>query len=175
MKLHRYFLVAVIAIALAFSASALLTPDAHASASTPQRHSSNCAVQMVYLHGTNPPTVQCLRQKIAPGLAPDIATTQCSNRALALRASTQGAGDEYICFIGTGFVNLTDFYRAWPYTWNDSANWYGPGCNYGVFYIDINGNGTHQNFVAGTAHNFDGQNGRLPAYTLSSLRIDTSC
>lgn len=175
MKPYRYFLVALMAIALAVSTSALLTPYAHANASTPQRHSGNCAVQMVYLHDANPPTVQCLQQKIAPRPSPYIATTQCSNRALALRGATIGQGDQYLCFIGTGFVNLTDFIRNFPQTWNDFANWYGPGCNYGVFYIDTNGNGTHQNFIAGTAFNFDGRNGRLPANTLSSLRIDTSC
>jgi hypothetical protein len=83
--------------------------------------------------------------------------------------------DYYLCFLGTGFVNLTDYPWGIGSNWDNKPNWYGTGCNTGTFFADINGGGTRQNFSPGVQANFDGQNGRLPALTLSSFQITSSC
>lgn len=180
MKYYRYLLTLLVALTFTVFASILITPPAYAKsqAAMPQASSHSCAVTMVYLHGANPPTTTCLKQSQSSGLiTPDTYGSDCSNQTLALR-STDQYGDQYLCFLGTGFVNLTDYvWRTWwPYsTWNDAADWYGTGCNTGVFFADVNGNGTRQTFGPGRQVNFDGQSGRLPDRTLSSFRIDVSC
>ena len=174
--MRRYYFIVAASI-FYIVLSIIATSHVFASTSTPslQTQKEHCVGMMVYLHDKYPSTTRCLRTQVSGQVTPFSYTTDCTNRSLALRGHDDW-GDLYLCFLGTGFANLTDFtWRVWPFTWNGYANWYGPGCNYGYFYTDINGNGTIQRFVAGTAYNFDGQNGRLMAYTLSSFRIDSSC
>jgi hypothetical protein len=176
MRHYRCFWLSLTALTFASLTSFLVVPNARANTRTSPTQLDHCIVQMVYLHGEQPPTLQCLRQEQPSGqVSIKISTTDCSNQALALRG-TDNLGDLYLCFIGTGFVNLTDYsWRIVGGNWDNSANWYGTGCNTGTFYADTNGNGTQQNFSPGVQHTFDGQEGRLPSLTLSSLRISSSC
>lgn len=62
------------------------------------------------------------------------------------------------------------------WNWNDKASSYQPGCSPGTFYKDIGQEGQYQNFLArGYRENFDGQAGRLPNDSLSSVYLASSC
>jgi hypothetical protein len=175
MKYHHGFWLSLTALTFAILTSFLVAPNAWANTQTFPTRLDQCVVQMVYLHGKQPPTLQCLKREQPSGQGSiNTSTTDCTDQALALRG-TDDLGDLYLCFLGTGFVNLTDYSWRGILTWNDAANWYGTGCNTGTFYSDTNGNGTQQNFSPGIQHTFDGQGGRLPSLTLSSLRISSSC
>lgn len=178
MKQHHYFLPLCIALTFAVFTSILITPGAHANAQTSASKvdSNRCVVTMVYLHGKNPPTTSCVKQSQSSGqITSDISGSDCSGDTLALRGS-DNLGDLWLCFLGAGFVNLTDYiWRIWPATWNDRPNWFGAGCNTGSFFSDIDGNGTEQNFASGQTGSFDGKNGRLAWPSVSSFIVNDSC
>ncbi|GER90747.1 hypothetical protein KDW_49090 [Dictyobacter vulcani] len=76
-----------------------------------------------------------------------------------------------ICFVGTGFVNMTSFSVNPFWNWNDQASSYGTGCLDGIFYTNTNGWGQSQPFTMKTTGNFDGYAGHLPNDALSSIYI----
>ncbi|GHO47042.1 hypothetical protein KSX_52050 [Ktedonospora formicarum] len=87
-----------------------------------------------------------------------------------------------ICFIGTGWADLTQYWLFWPVSWNDQASSFYGGCNNGTFYQNVDKNthtgwGNSQSF--GGAYNwggnFDGLNGHLPNDSLSAILITSSC
>ncbi|HEX4206460.1 MAG TPA: hypothetical protein VHZ51_20125 [Ktedonobacteraceae bacterium] len=130
---------------------------------------------MVYLHGNNPSTEKCLKQGLVSGKAtPFTYTTGCSSSALAIETTDGSYQGHYLCFLGTGFVNLTDYIYIWPFSWNDLADYAGTGCNYGVFYQDINGNGSQEDFNPGHQIFFGSTPGSLPYKSLSSFEIDAT-
>jgi len=168
MKHYRYFLLLLAYLTIVVFSYTLVTPNAHASAqSIPSPVNNGCTVQNVHLNGNQPPTITCLTL--------DTVGSDCSSSTLSLRATDGFNMDYYLCFLGTGFVNLTDYPWGIGSNWDNRANWYGTGCNTGTFFADSNGSGTKQTFSPGVQANFDGQNGRLPFATLSSLQITSSC
>ena len=178
MKHCRCFPVYVVVLAIVVFSCMLITPNTHVSAQgTPSPTKNYCVVQMVHLNGKNPPTTTCLRQSVPPGQVILAAGSDCSSSTLTLGGADL-YGDLELCFLGTGFVNLTDYVWRVPLvggTWDNRAQWYSTGCNSGTFYADINGSGTLQKFGTGEEANFDGQNGRLSNLTLSSFQITSSC
>ncbi|GHO70493.1 hypothetical protein KSC_093850 [Ktedonobacter sp. SOSP1-52] len=87
-----------------------------------------------------------------------------------------------ICFIGTGWADMTQYWIFWPGNWNDQASSFYGGCNSGTFYQNVNtsthtGWGNSQNFsgVYSGEGNFDGLNGHLPNDSLSAIYISSSC
>jgi hypothetical protein len=151
--------------------------SAHSTQSS--QNKDGCAHLLVHLHSNKLATATCLDTgKSSSGVTPFTTTTGCNTNSLELYVDSTAINiTASICFIGTGYANMSDYYGPWyaPFNWNDTANRYRTGCNSGTFYKDSNGNGTAQPFSSNQAHTFDGQSGRLPIYTLSSLRIVTSC
>jgi hypothetical protein len=138
---------------------------------------SGCAHLLVHLQGSKSATTTCLDAITGlSSVTPFTSTVGCTSNSLELDAYAVGITST-ICFIGTGYANMSDYTGPWylPVTWNDEAVHYKTGCNSGTFYIDSNGNGTQQPFSPREERDFDGQSGRLPAHTLSSLIITSSC
>lgn len=166
---------------LLISCSLIFVTTTLASAHSTQilQNKDKCAHILVHLHNNEPAVATCLDAAKDPSsAAPFTSTTGCNTNSLELYVdSTVINATASICFIGTGYANMSDYYGPWyaPFNWNDTANRYRTGCNSGTFYKDSNGNGAAQPFSRNQAHTFDGQSGRLPIYTLSSLIIITSC
>jgi hypothetical protein len=161
-------------LVITISISFIVIPSAHASNISTVHSLSHCAVEFVQLHGNSSPEVTCLKQEGASGkISPHTYGTDCSSNTLQL-SGLDGLGRLTLCFLGTGFINLTDYtWRVWPDTWNDRATRYSTGCNYGVFYADIDGGGSSQSFTAGQSDLFSGH--PLNQLTLSSFSITRSC
>jgi hypothetical protein len=144
----------------------------------PRPHNqSGCAHLLVHLQGSKSAITTCLDATTSSSsVTPFTSTVGCMNNTLELDTFTALA-TESICFIGTGYANMSDYIGPWyaTFNWNDAALNYKTGCNSGTFYSDSNGNGIQQPFSPHEEHDFDGQSGRLPALTLSSLRITSSC
>ncbi|GCF11349.1 hypothetical protein KDI_49130 [Dictyobacter arantiisoli] len=157
--------IATLVITLIFFTSS--TSNVHASSKPSVPHLEHCAVELVHLNGSNAPTVECLRpEKTAGQIIPNTYGTDCTSQALLLQAQDNN-GTLQICFLGTGFINLTDYtWRFWPNTWNDRPTYYQSGCTRGIFYSDINGQGSTQNF----GQYESGSLGTVQ-YTLSSFYI----
>ncbi|WP_338254124.1 hypothetical protein [Dictyobacter halimunensis] len=104
--------------------------------------------------------------------------TGCSTSAFELYDSP-GWGGNTICFIGSGFVNLTDYCAHWfgnaycTNSWNDNAASFWSGCSTGTMYSDINGGGGSQRFDIYEKGNFS--YGNIQNYSLSSLKLDSNC
>lgn len=137
-----------------------------------------CGHLVVYLHDTSPATSKCLDTvQSSQSASPDTNVTQCGPDSLHIFDNINlDASDGDVCFIGTGFINMTDVPGPWwwgPLSWNDKASSYETNCTGGTFYSDINGNGSHQTFLSGEFGNFNGSP-RLNNDTLSSFIISGS-
>jgi len=141
--------------------------------------SMTCKTLRVGLHGNDAPTVECVQLGTSMGQSPSPNTNQrsCLGSDLHIYEDVdqqpwhRTSGQE-ICFYGTGFVNLTDFYIAFPFIqWNDHASSYYTGVWRGVFFRDSNGNGPSMPFSANSWANFGGS---LPIKNdqLTSIRVD---
>lgn len=164
--------------------------SAQASAASPVATSSRmvatqpCHTLYVRLNGSQPTVNRCLDGETPVdgstlGIGPDTyLDSGCNASALWIYADSNLSGDR-ICFRGSGSVNMGDYtYNCSGflcYSWNDVASSYYSGCSGGTFYVDANTSGTSQPFGSYISHNFDGQSGRLPNDTLSSLRLNSNC
>lgn len=130
---------------------------------------TSCHKLLVQLHGTQSATSTCLDGR-------DTGKVDCGNRnALVIWADANQTGWS-ICFEGAGFANMTSYGVGFWWNWNDQASSYAAGCSSGTFYKDINGGGQQQNFNPyPEQNNFDGQSGRLPNDSLSSLQLNSNC
>src|SRR5579885_1794907 len=149
---------------------------------TPQ----GCRHPIVYLHDTSPTTSKCMDtpQRSPHGssatMIPYTNVTNCGPQSLHLFNNINfDASNGDVCFVGTGFINLTDIQGPWwwgPFvSWNDKASSYQTNCTQGTFYADINGNGSHQAFASRQSANFDGVDFKLNNDTLSSFDITSQC
>src|SRR5579883_2738029 len=152
------------------------TVSAHSINSKP--FSNTCLHLLVTLHGNGPATSQCLDKVSHPqSVNPDTSVTDCGPSVLRIYwDQNQNGYLGEICFIGTGFVNMTEYYGPWYNykNWNDQASSYQTQCTTGSFFADTNGNGARQIFSYSQVGNFDGQNGHLQNDTLSSIQISNS-
>ncbi len=135
---------------MVFVATAGMAHTAHAAPVTPSKVRStpmSCYVTVVYLHGTNSPTMDCL-VKTKPAADKSVPDTQVEDCALVYTTpwvafyENADYGGEEICFIGTGFIpNLGEYWIDWPFvSWNDQVSSLNMGA-YGYLYQDINGGG----------------------------------
>ncbi|GHO49193.1 hypothetical protein [Ktedonospora formicarum] len=157
------------------------------------RPSDPCGHRLVHLHGKDAPTITCFdnsKQEVQP----NIGLGNCDSAEVTIWWDTSFTGD-YLCFVGNGFANLTDYAPAWynvPLchctSWNDQASGFSlHGCaltglpqsgnpDYpGYFAKDSNGNGQKQYFkdnISKSAKDFTGINGVLANDSLSSIYID---
>jgi hypothetical protein len=134
-----------------------------------------CGHLQVYLHGASSATTKCLDRKGGP----DIAPVPCDDNSLIIWADAYYTGWT-ICFKGYGATDMTSYCGPAPvgclWNWNDQASSYAPGCSGGTFYSDIGQEGQQQHFYGhDPKNNFDGQNGRLPNDTLSSVFLPSAC
>lgn len=164
-----------VAFLLCLTFATTTIPSYAASKITTQKPSATCHQLLVYLHGNAPATSKCLDQTHTGVIQNTTTDNGCTSYDLKIYSDPNYQGS-MICFIGTGFVNMTQYWLFWPVTWNDQASSFYGGCTTGTFYTNTNGWGQTQNFgqYAGEG-NFDGQNGDLPDNTLSSISIATSC
>jgi hypothetical protein len=173
LKHYLYFLKYLAALAVTIFISFVAIPYTHASSKNVPSPNC-CSIELVHLHGSNPPDITCLKREGSSGkISPNTYGSDCSSTTLELYGSDV-LGTLTLCFLGTGFINLTDYiWRFWPQTWNDKAYHYRTGCNYGTFFADTNGAGTQQGFNPNQNADFVGHS--LRAYTLSSFSITSSC
>jgi hypothetical protein len=159
---------------------ALLATTTPASAASPSSSAqkSSCHELLVHLNGNALATSQCLDQKIgaSTGFKPATAQDNCTTIGALKIFSDANYQGNVICFTGTGSVNLTSYWIAWPFvSWNDVASSFDGGCMAGTFYANTNNWGASEAFGNGNnAGAFDGVNGHLPNDTLSSLTITRS-
>jgi hypothetical protein len=178
LKFTKLLFFCICCIFLTFSQAAIA--QAAVRATPTNKPGYNCTVLQVQLHGSQPATSTCLskgKMTQKKGLRqPFVNVTQCSQAALEITADINGNGFT-ICFIGSGFANMTDYCGPSPFClswqWNDKASYFSSGCSGGVFYTDINGNGAAQLFHPYEASNFPF--GNIPNDSLSSLQLSNSC
>jgi hypothetical protein len=115
---------------------------------------SSCYRRVVYLHGKNPSTTACiLEQKpLADNPSPDLGTASCSSNLhspwLALYQDINYGGAS-ICFVGTGFDNLYNYFIIWPFeTWSDEVSSFDAGAS-GSMTTGTDGNGSVCYFYPG--------------------------
>lgn len=154
-----------------------------------------CKIQVLHLHGTQPPTMTCGDQpqtKHIGNLNPMCAgicqgSNNCNNATVSIWWDNDEQGPE-LCLEGNGYVSFTygaycAWIGIWCYNWNNSASSYElQGCalssrtNEGDFETFPNGSEVDQPFnipVSLSPGNFTGTNGRLPNDSLE--RIDLYC
>jgi hypothetical protein len=82
-----------------------------------------------------------------------------------------------ICFIGSGFVNLTNYWSPCGIitcsSWNDQASSFYTGCSPVTFWTNINAEGGNAEALPYTYGNFPDQG--VGNDTLSSLELYSSC
>ena len=142
-----------------------------------QLRQSGCRTLEVTLHGSDNPTLKCQDRTVSRlGVTPYTLATTCAsaNDLKIYQDAGQHSTGAVICFSGTGFINMTDYWVNWFQSWNDQASSWSSGKWEGVFYKDISGEGVYQNFPWLETGEFDGQNGALPNDSLSSFKIDGS-
>lgn len=147
------------------------------AAAVRQLRQAGCHVLEVTLHGNASPTAKCSLVVASSSAATPytLATTCASANDLKIyQDAFQKSTGAVICFSGTGFINMTDYWINWFQSWNDQASSWSSGKWQGAFYKDISGEGVSQNFNWFSTGEFDGQNGALPNDSLSSLKIDGS-
>lgn len=173
MKRFLLTTLALLALSLAFFIAAL-PASAHAATRSTQAssHHAVCHTLLVTLHGTAPATMSC-RDRTSNPISPRITTNNACGTYGALKLyQDSGFEGNTLCFLGTGFANMTDYWIFWPFTsWNDQVSSYNAGCNDGAFYANTGGTGQTQSFSQWASANLDGQSGRLPNDSLSSLQI----
>jgi len=185
-RFSRVTLIALASFVVIFIAA--IPASAHASLS-PLVKSINpvtrlelrCSHLLVHLNGKRTPLTKCLDHQ-KPNAKPFTYVTDCGAHTLFISQDYYGGGAT-ICFIGSGFANMTDYWGPWynHFNWNDQASYYAPGCSGGDFFADINGQGMRQSFVPYEYHhNFDGGtsfSGQrvLNNDTLSSLSLSSNC
>lgn len=142
-RLHTVALASVIAL-VAIGSIAMLAPGtAHAapSATADSPSGTQCRTWRVHLRGELPPEVACKAAPTPTGssLWPDTLSRSCYGSDLHLYVDINRGGD-VICFWGTGFVNLSDYWHIWPVqTWdNIVSSWYS-GVWHGTLYQYPNG------------------------------------
>ena len=142
-------------------------------------NTQNCFVLQVTLHGSQPATSTCVVQgkaQLTSGtVQPTTYVTGCSNAALTIYADHNQSGWT-ICFIGDGFVNMTDYSGPAPFfawNWNDNASSFRAGCASGTFYTDTNGNGGQSDFDPHQRGDFPF--GNIWDDSLSSIQIYGNC
>lgn len=156
--------------------SAYQSQPASAHTQTPQ---AACHILVVHLHGTAPATMSCFKKQ---GSAGQITTNNACPTYGALKIySDANYEGSIICFLGTGFANMGDYWLAWPFvSWNDQASSFNAGCNRGTLYVNagINGqppiSGAFEPFGLWAQNNLDGQNLRIPNDSLSSVQITST-
>ncbi len=118
----------------------------------------SCYKQIVYLHGSNPPTTTCfLKTKPLAGQAsPDTVEYPCGDMPtpwLWLAADVNFGGAQ-ICFVGTGAANLSDFWITWPFdTWAGDVSAFRSAA-VGRLTMGTNGNGYSCHYNYGTNVNW---------------------
>lgn len=146
-----------------------------------------CAHLQVYLNG--PINWVCRDQQVASMLhtkngvnsnivQPGIVAVGCDANSLVIWADT-GFSGWTICFKGFGSTDMTSYCGPAPWgcawNWNDNASSFATGCSFASFFKDIGDSGQQENANAFQRQNFDGQNGRLPNDTLSSVFQGVDC
>lgn len=147
------------------------------SSSNPQQ---SCSVLQVELHGSQPATSTCLQSgktaSTSGTVSPNTVVTGCSSHALELYSDPDYSGYT-ICFIGSGFVNMTDYCGPLPvgclWNWNDAASSFWLGCSPVMFYTDTNGGGG--SFYVGAYGKNNFPLGAINNDSLSSLRLYNNC
>lgn len=81
--------------------------SAHSSQSSTQQ---GCGHLIVYLHGTSPTTSKCMdASQSSQHAIPYTSVSDCGPSSLHLYNNANfDASNGDVCFIGTGFINLTD-------------------------------------------------------------------
>lgn len=152
---------------------ALVTPSTFAAATTtPSRNMAGgantpCHTLEVHLHGAQPATTQCLDKKTTDGVTPQIYSTGCTYTDRLELFSDSGERGFFLCFIGSGNANLTD------YGWNDIASSYTTGCSPVTFYTDINDKGS--SIYESAYHTGGFTPGAVPNDSLSSVYLYSNC
>lgn len=152
----RRFMRVAVATAFCLPLCMAAVGTVHAASAIPHTKASAptyCYDAVVTLHGTDAPTIQCLlKDKPAPGTAmADTATYPCGPSMPTPWIQIyqdNGYGGATICFVGTGFVNLTNFNINIVETWNDQESSFKAN-SYGIQYWDTNGNGAQCDFYYG--------------------------
>jgi|SRR5579883_2256684 hypothetical protein len=146
-----------------------------------------CGHLQIYLNG--PINWVCRDQQVASILQnkngvnssianPGIVAVTCDANSLVIWADT-GFSGWTICFKGAGSTDMTSYCGPAPWgctwNWNDNASSFATGCSPASFYKDIGDSGQREGENSFQRQNFDGQNGRLPNDTLSSVSQPASC
>lgn len=146
----QLMLFAALLAGLGVVATTTTSASVHAA---PAKVNPSCYVTVVYLYGTDAPTVSCQVQSKPSGrnstrIGPLIGQYPCGDRMPTPWVSLDeniSFGGAQICFVGVGSVNLTGTW-AW---WNDRTSSFNMGAN-GLLSVDSNGNGNHCTFGYGS-------------------------
>lgn len=91
----------------------------------------SCYRLRVQLNGNQTPTATCLlKEKPKPGdITPNISETTCNTTDMQLFEDANYAGTAAeICFAGTGYTNLNNYWIFWPFTtWAEVVSSYKTG------------------------------------------------
>src|SRR5690242_7325596 len=111
------------------------------SSATSPKPGVNCHLLHVQLHGTQPPTSECLDKAQSnsqfSSVSPNVSRTGCQNGDVYLYDSNNFTGDA-LCFTGTGQANMTDFGCGLFCSWNDRASSWWTGSWFVDFYKNTN-------------------------------------
>ncbi len=143
------FSLALVLVAMLFGVNVMQAEQASAA----PLGGTSCYALKVYLHGNNPATVTCVVTQEQAATAPDTVDKGCGDSNLLQLYENDNYGGARICFFGTGFANLTDYW-IWVgvRNWNDEMTSFKTGRMTGRFFWDINGGPPTYNYSQGQSN-----------------------
>jgi hypothetical protein len=169
------FALALLGNTLGFAGTAS-AQSTRTSAAHTRTMAASCATLEVHLYGALPAKTTCLSSTPSRPVSPHTSQANCSNPAALWLYWDANESGSMICFIGSGFVNLTGSY-VWCYvvcySWNDQASSFYTGCSPVNFWSDINTSGGSATVGPYTKGNFPRE--QVGNDALSSVELFSNC
>ena len=114
---------------------------------------ANCYALKVHLHGNDPATVTCVVTREQAAVAPDTVDKGCGDSNLLQLYENDNYGGARICFFGTGFANLADYW-IWVLArnWDEEMTSFKTGRMTGRFFWYSNGGAPTYNYSQGQSN-----------------------